>query len=259
MRRVAFLLLVSLIYAALALPIIIVIGASFTAGGFLRFPPDGLSLRWWHVMLDDPAMLTGFVVTARVALLTVLVCVPVGALAALQIRRAGGAGGWLALAFAAPLNVPLVLTGFALLAWMTRLGLLNEAGLVLGHIVVCLPYVTRTVLSSLALTDPAVARAAAIHGATPARVLLHAVLPALRPGLVSGGLFALLASVNNIIISVFLAQPGASPLPVVIFSRMENLAEPSVAAASATVVLLTALLCLVLEWRYALFRSLAGR
>ncbi|WP_164107717.1 ABC transporter permease, partial [Serratia marcescens] len=81
--------------------------------------------------------------------------------------------------------------------------------------------------------DPALPRSAAIHGAAPWQVIWHVTLPLLRPGLISGGLFAFLASINNIVVSAFLAQPGENPLPVVIFSRMENLAEPSAAAASA--------------------------
>lgn len=248
------------LYAMLALPILIVSGASFTGGGYLQFPPDGLSLRWWRVMIEDPDMWTGFKVSARVAALTVAMAVPVGALAAIWLGRMGpGRRNLLTALLSAPLSVPLVLTGFALLVFFTQLGLLNETGLVIGHTVVAVPYVLRSALASLSLSDPSLPRAAAIHGARPWQVIWHVMLPLMRPGLVSGALFAFLASVNNIVISVFIAQPGLSPLPVIIFSRMENLAEPSVAAASTTVIVLTALLCLVLEKRYSLFRSLAGR
>lgn len=248
------------IYAALLLPVLIVAGASFTGGGYLRFPPDGLSLRWWRVMIEDPDMTTGFLVSARIAFLTVLLSVPIGAFAAIQLSRLSPR--WrnaLATVFTAPLSVPLILTGFSLLVFFTQVGLLNEFGLVIGHTVVAVPYVLRSALASMSLADHSLPRAAAIHGARPWQVIRHVILPMMRPGLVSGGMFAFLASVNNIVISVFIAQPGDSPLPVVIFSRMENLAEPSVAAASTAVIVLTAILCLLLERRYALFRSLAGR
>lgn len=249
-----------ILYIALALPIVIVVGASFTGGGYLQFPPDGLSLRWWRVMLEEPDMMNGFVVSARIAVMTVLLSVPIGALAAIWLgRMSSGRRNLLAALLSAPLSVPLVLTGFALLVFFTQLGLLNEVGLVVGHTVVAVPYVLRSALASLSLSDASLPRAASIHGARPWQVIWHVMLPMMRPGLVSGGLFAFLASVNNIVISVFIAQPGMSPLPVIIFSRMENLAEPSVAAASTTVIVLTALLCLLLERRYSLFRSLAGR
>ncbi|MBN9436586.1 ABC transporter permease subunit [Bosea sp. (in: a-proteobacteria)] len=249
-----------LVYAALTLPILMVIGASLTAGAYLSFPPQGLSLRWWNVMIQDPDMVNGFVVTARVAVLAVLISVPSGALAAIFLSRQPPVRrNLLAAIFTSPLSVPLVLTGFSFLVFFTQLGLLNEVGLVIGHTVIAVPYVLRSALASLSLNDTSLPRAAAIHGAKPWQVIWHVTIPMMKAGLISGGLFAFLASVNNIVVSVFVSQPGDNPLPVVIFSRMENLAEPSVAAASAAVIIATAVICLVMEKRYALFRSLAGR
>lgn len=247
-------------YAALILPVVFVIGASFTAAGYLSFPPPGLSLRWWQVMINDGEMMTGFWISAKIALLTVLVSVPVGAMAAIFLSQLSyRKRNILTTIFASPLSVPMVLTGFSLLVMLTQMGLLNQVGLVIGHTVISVPYVMRSALASMSLSDPSLPRAAAIHGAKPWQVIWYVIVPTLRPGLVSGGLFAFLASVNNVVISVFISQPGISPLPVVIFSRMENLAEPSVAAASTAVIMLTALCCLFLESRYQLFRSLAGR
>ena len=249
-----------IVYIALTMPILIVIGSSFTAGGYLSFPPQGLALRWWRVMLNDPDMTNGFVVTARIAVLAVLISVPTGALAAIYLSRCRPAvRNVLAALFTSPLSVPLVLTGFSFLVFFTQVGLLNETGLTIGHAVIAVPYVLRSALVSLSLSDNSLPRAAAIHGARPWQVIWHVSLPMMKAGLISGGLFAFLASVNNIVVSVFVSQPGDNPLPVVIFSRMENLAEPSVAAASSAVIIVTALICLVMEKRYALFRSLAGR
>jgi len=249
-----------LVYALLAFPIILVVGASFTAASYLSFPPEGLSLRWWHVMFSDGQMLTGYIISARVALLTVAISVPVGALAAIFLSQfSNRSRNILTMIFASPLSVPMVLTGFSLLVLFTQIGLLNEQGLVIGHTIISVPYVLRSALASMSLTDASLPRAAAIHGARQWQIVWYVILPMLRPGLVSGGLFAFLASINNVVISVFIAQPGAVPLPVVIFSRMENLAEPSVAAASTLVIAVTAGCCLLLERRYALFKSLAGR
>lgn len=249
-----------LVYGLMLVPIVMVTGASFTAGGYLTFPPQGLSLRWWRAMIEDPDMMAGFLISGRIALWTLVLSVPIGALAAIQLSRSSAK--WrtpLTAILCAPLSVPLVLTGFSLLVFLTQVGLLNETGLVVGHTVVSVPYVLRSALVSTSLADPSLPRSAAIHGASPWRVIRYVTLPSMRPGLISGGLFALLASLNNIVVSAFVAQPGISPLPVVLFSRMENLAEPSVAAASTTVIVLTALVCLILERRYDLFRSLAGR
>jgi len=249
-----------LLYAVILTPIVMVAGASLTSGGYLTFPPQGISLRWWNEMMRDEELFQGLLISLRIAALTLLISIPTGALAAIYLN--GLSTRWrLALVpvFTSPLSVPLVLTGFSMLIFFTRLDLLNEIGLVIGHVVVCLPYVIRSALVSLSLSDPTLPRAAAVHGASPRQVIFKVTMPMMRHGLISGGLFAFLASLNNIVVSIFIAKPGVNPLPVVLFSRMENLAQPSVAAASTMVIVMTALLCLILEWRYDLFRSLSRR
>jgi putative spermidine/putrescine transport system permease protein len=249
-----------IVYAALTLPVLFVVIASFTQASYLSIPPQGYGLRWWNVMINDREMMTGFWISAKIAFLTVLISVPTGAMAAIFLGQlTPRKRALLTTILASPLSVPMVLTGFSLLVMLTQIGLVNTVGLVIGHSVISVPYVIRSTLASMSLSDPSLPRAAAIQGAKPWQVIWYVVLPTLRPGLISGALFAFLTSLNNVVISVFISQPGMSPLPVVIFSRMENLAEPSVAAASTIVIMLTVVCCLILESRYQIFRSLAGR
>ena len=247
------------VYVLLVLPILLVLGASFTSAGFIGFPPVGLSLRWYRALLADGDLVQGIWLSLRIALATVAGSLLIGTMAVLYLAVAGRRGKlWLATFFLSPLSVPLVLTGFSMLVLFTRLGLVNTTGLIVGHVVVTVPYVLRTVMASLSLADPFLPRAAAILGANPWQVFWHVSLPLLRPGMVAGALFAFLASFNNITLSVFISTPGASPLPVVIFSRMENLAEPSAAAAASVVILLTATGVLLLERWFSLFGALLG-
>jgi putative spermidine/putrescine transport system permease protein len=247
------------VYTALLLPIIFVLGASFTAGGYIRFPPDGLSFRWYVAMWNDADMMKGLLISLYIALITTVISLVIGTMAALYLVRLNSRGRQLmASLFLSPLSVPMVLTGFAMLVIFTQLGLVNGTGLVISHVVVTVPYILRTVMASLSLTDPFIPRAAAILGADPWRVFWYVVMPILKPGMLAGGMFTFLASFNNITISVFISSPGASPLPVVIFNRMENLAEPSAAAAATAVILLTAVGILILEQRFSLFKSLLG-
>lgn len=248
-----------LVYIALLLPIVFVLGASLTAGGYIRFPPDGLSFRWYVAMWNDPDMMKGLVISFNIALITTGVSVVIGTMAALYLFRLNARYRQImASLFLSPLSVPMVLTGFAMLVLFTQFGLVNVTGLVISHVVVTVPYMLRTVMTSLSLTDPFVPRAAAILGAGPWRVFWHVTMPILKPGMLAGAMFTFLASFNNITISVFISSPGASPLPVVIFNRMENLAEPSAAAAATAVILLTAVGILVLERHFSLFKSLLG-
>jgi putative spermidine/putrescine transport system permease protein len=251
--------LAHIVYVLLVLPILVVLGASLTAGSYIRFPPDGLSVRWYQAMFHDGDMVHGIWLSMEIALVAVAFALLIGTLAALYLSRLGPRSqNVLASLFLSPLSVPLVLTGFAMLVLFTQFRLVNMLGLIIGHIVVTVPYVLRTVMASLSLTDPFVPQAAAILGARPWQVFWHVILPILRPGLIAGGLFTFLASFNNVTISIFLSVPGASPLPVVIFNRMENLAEPSSAAAASVAIVLTAASVLVLEWRFSMFRSVLG-
>lgn len=254
-----FKFVVCAIYALLLLPIVVLMGASLTAESFIAFPPQGLSWRWYEAFLADGEMVRGMGLSFLIAAATTAIAMVVGVMAALYLSRPETR--WKAVTsslFLSPLSVPMVLTGFATLVVFTQLGLVNGLGLVISHVVVTVPYMMRTVLASTSLSDRSLVRAAAILGAGPWRAFWHVTLPLMRPGIVAGSLFTFLASFNNVTTSVFLSSPGKGPLPVVIFNRMENLAEPSIAAAATVMIVITVVGILILERFVSLFGSLAG-
>lgn len=244
-------------YVIIVVPVVMVVGASFTETRYITFPPKGWTLHWYSVALSDSALVRGVGLSIVVALAAVACSLVLGTLGALYLARARGRlKESIAAFFLAPLNVPAVMTAFALLLAFTQWHLINWFGLVLAHAVLTLPYIVRAVLVSLAGQDPAIARAASILGANPWRVFRHITLPLIRPGVIAGGVFAFLISFNNVPISVFLASPGSAPLPVVLFNRMQWLAEPSVAAAASFVVVTTLVVMLLLERKFSFYKSL---
>lgn len=244
-------------YALIVVPLVMVIGASFTETRYIVFPPRGFTLQWYRAAMADGALMRGLGLSAVVAAAAVALSLILGTSGALYLSRtAGRLKDFLAGFFLAPLNVPAVMTAFALLLAFTQWHLINVFGLVIAHSVLTLPYIVRSVLVSLAGTDPAIERAAAILGASPWRVFRLITLPLIKPGLIAGGTFAFLISFNNVPLSVFLASPGSAPLPVVLFNRMQWLAEPSVAAAATLTVLATLVTMLVLERRFSFYKSL---
>lgn len=246
-----------LTYALIVVPLVMVIGASFTETRYIAFPPQGFTFRWYEAAVADSALMHGLGLSALVACGAVAISVVLGTLGALYLSRtAGRLKEVFAAFFLAPLNVPAVMTAFALLLAFTQWHLINWWGLVVAHAVLTLPYIVRSVLVSLAGQDPAVERAGAILGASPLRVFRHITLPLIRPGIIAGGIFAFLISFNNVPISVFLASPGSAPLPVVLFNRMQWLAEPSVAAAATLTVVTTLAIMLALERRFSFYKSL---
>lgn len=246
-----------IVFAIIVLPVLMVVGSSFTETRYIAFPPSGWTLGWYEKAAADRALVNGLWLSTSVAAASVALALALGTLASLYLNRSAARGrAALSSFFLAPLNVPSVMTAFALLLAFTQWGLINWWGLVFAHVVLTLPYVIRSVLVSLAGQDEAVQRAAAILGASPLRVFWHITLPLIRPGVLAGATFAFLISFNNVPISVFLASPGSAPLPVVLFNRMQWLAEPSVAAAATITVVATIATMLILERKFSFYRSM---
>ena len=246
-------------FAVILIPTVLVVGSSFTTTRYIVFPPKGFSLKWYWAAFSDPQMLKGLELSLSVAVASVLISLVIGTLGALYLARPDARGrGYLSAFFLAPLSVPTVMTAFALLLTFTNWGLISRLGLIVAHVVLTVPYVIRTVLVSLTGLDPSLGRAASILGANRWNTFRLVTLPLIKPGVIAGGVFGFLVSFNNVTISVFIASPGSSTLPVVLFNRMEWLAEPSVAAAASMIVLLTITIMLILDRKFSLFRSLFG-
>lgn len=246
-----------LTYGLIVIPVVMVVGASFTETRYITFPPQGFTFKWYETALADSALVNGLGLSVSIAAASVSLSLVLGTLGALYLARsAGRLKEALGSFFLAPLNVPAVMTAFALLLAFTQWHLINWWGLVIAHAVITLPYIVRSVLVSLAGQDPAIQRAASILGAGPLRVFWYVTLPLIKPGVIAGGTFAFLISFNNVPISVFLASPGSAPLPVVLFNRMQWLAEPSVAAAATITVVTTLLVMLVLERKFSFYKTL---
>jgi len=245
------------VYVLIVVPVVMVVGASFTETRYIVFPPRGFTLGWFEAAIADTALMRGLGLSVTVAAASVAVSLVLGTLGALYLGRSRGRlREALGSFFLAPLNVPSVMTAFALLLAFTQWHLINWAGLVIAHAVLTLPYIVRSVLVSLAGQDEAVQRAGAILGANPLQVFWHVTLPLIKPGVIAGATFAFLISFNNVPISVFLASPGSAPLPVVLFNRMQWLAEPSVAAASTLTVVATLVTMLLLERKFSFYKSM---
>ena len=139
-----------------------------------------------------------------------------------------------------PLVLPSLVYGLAALIFVSALGFSLSIGvLVLSHVAIIVPYVIRTTAASLALLDPHLEEAARSLGANIWRTFVHVVLPNLLPGIATGGAFAFISSFDNLTVSLFLAGPRVETLPIRLFSMIEFDLDPSVAAISTVLVLIT--------------------
>jgi putative spermidine/putrescine transport system permease protein len=248
-----------IVYALLALPMLVMISASFTQTQTIQFPPHGFTLKWYGAVFDDWDMMNGVVLSAKIAAGAALGAAVLGTLGALFLSRTGGGKRELFQSFfLAPLTIPHVLIGLAFLMTFSNIGLISGVGLCIAHVVICTPYMVRSVLSMLMSSDPALPRAAAVLGANPFRTFIHVTLPTVRPAIVSGAVFAFLVSFNNVSISMFVSSPRTATLPVVIFNRIDYVPNPSVVAIAALMILATFVILLVLDKAFSLFRAMFG-
>jgi len=257
LRLAAIRLLVVLLCAAMLAPIAIVVIASFSGDGYLKFPPDSLSLRWYIRFLGDPRWLASLWNSFLVAAMTCLLSTALGFLAAYAMAR--GAFSFRKVITALllmPLIVPHVVTAIAMYFLSARFGLIGfRPWIAVAHSVVALPVVLVILQSALKTVDPNLERAAMIFGCSRMGVFRRVVLPLALPGLISAMLFSFLTSFDELVISLFLAGIRAETLPVRIWNSLLLEVEPTIAAVSS---LLIGVTCLALGVEWALRRAREG-
>jgi len=227
-------LVVVALLAFMTLPTVVVIVASFNPTAILSFPPAGLSLRWYVNALTYPQFQRAAVNSVIVTAASALIALPFGTAAALAlVRHPLRARGLWSSILLSPLVIPGVAAGLGFLILAAELGLLQSRGvLIVAHVALVLPFVIRSVAVSVANLDPALERAAASLGARPRRVFVRVTLPLLRPGLFAGLLFAVIVSVNEFVVSLFISTRVTEILPVAMFTYVVNYTDPTMAALS---------------------------
>jgi ABC-type spermidine/putrescine transport system permease subunit II len=228
-------------------PIVIVVILSFSGAGYLRFPPTSFSLRWFARFLGDPQWRASLWYSVIIAAIACVVATIVGFFAAYAFVRGAFPGKKLLLSvLLLPIIVPTVITSIAMYFLSARWHLVgNLVWIGICHAVIALPVVLLILLSSLQGVDPNLERAALSLGASRARLFLRVVVPLAAPGLISAALFAFLASFDELIISLFLTGIRAQTLPVRIWNSLHLEIEPTIAAVSAFLIGVTALVLLL--------------
>jgi putative spermidine/putrescine transport system permease protein len=245
--------------AVLLLPLVVVVMTSFTTLGYVSFPPEGFTLRWYGEALRKQEFLDSFYLSLGVAAVTAAGATLLGTPVAVATVRHRFPGRDLVTAFfMSPLVLPTVVIGIALLQFYNRIGIgATAASLVLGHVIITTPYAIRLIAASLTGLDPSIERAARNLGAAPPRAFAAVTLPLIAPGIAAGAIFAFVTSFDNVTISVFLATPRMVTLPVRIYNLWDQPIYPWLVAICSLVILWTVLLIAVIE-RAVSVRGLFG-
>jgi putative spermidine/putrescine transport system permease protein len=241
-------------------PIVIVCAVAFTPEGYLSLPTNGLSLRWFKAIADYPEFVRAFRDSLWLAALSSTIAVLFSVPAALAIARYRFAGREAVLAlFMSPLMIPPVVLGIAFLRFFTVIGLGGTfIGLVVSHIVIVMPFAIRLVLAAATGVDRAVEHAAVSLGAGPFTMFRRVTLPLIVPGVASGWVLAFITSFDEVTMTVFIASPSTTTLPVRMFLYIQDNIDPLVTSVSAALIFLTALVMIALDRLYGLDRLLVG-
>jgi putative spermidine/putrescine transport system permease protein len=230
-------------------PLVIVAGVSFTAGDYITFPPQGISLRWYETVIDSPIYLDAALMSLKLAVMVTVSATVLGTAIAIVLHRGNIPGsGIITALFMAPLVLPTIIFALGLLIfWSAYIGRTSMITLWVGHTIVAIPYVIRTALAVLATSDKYLEEAARTLGAGPWKTLFNVILPQAMPGIAAGAFFAFNISFDEAILSLFLRSPDIMTLPIQIYTQLEFSPDPSIAAASTLMIVLTIVLIAVID------------
>lgn len=215
--------------AFLYLPMLVVVFYSFNSGRQALIW-KGFSLHWYQQALTDTSIISATRVSLQVAAIATVVSTLLALLYVLGMDRLSKAGSRLADALlTAPLIVPEVVMGVATLAFIRLIGMTpGLVPLVLAHVSFCVPFAMMTIRARYLTLNPAFFEAASDLGAPHARIVTRIMLPLLMPGIVSGALLAFVTSLDDFMISNFLASAGSTTLPIYLFGLIRKGVSPVV-------------------------------
>ncbi|MCO5168747.1 MAG: ABC transporter permease [Planctomycetes bacterium] len=243
-RRLAHVAPLLALLAALSWPLAYAVWISFTPGDLLEAPdgPGRWSLRWYVTFFSRPEWRAALGTSLAVGLLSAALATLAGGGLAVAVARHRFRGRrLLAAGVLAPLFVPGVVLGMALLPLVRALGLWGTlTSLAAAHALWSMPVVFLVARGALDEVDPDLERAARGLGASPAQVLRRVTLPLVLPALLVGALLAFVVSLNELYMALFLATPATETLPKVIWPNLRYTLTPLVAAASGVSLAVTA-------------------
>jgi putrescine transport system permease protein len=236
-------------FAFLYIPIISLVVFSFNESRLVTVW-GGFSTKWYGALLDNQQIIGAALLSLRIAAISATIAVVLGTLTGMALARFGPFRGRTLLSgmATAPLVMPEVITGLSLLLLFVTLEQLigwpagrGMTTIILAHVTFAMAFVTVVVQSRLAQFDESLEEAAQDLGARPAKVFFLVTLPIIFPALLSGWLLAFTLSLDDLVIASFVAGPGSSTLPMVVFSKVRLGVSPDINALATILIAIVAI------------------
>jgi len=228
-------------------PIAVVLIFSFNSSTIIT-QWEGFSLKWYGEALGDDALkdaaINSLIVSVGAMIFSTLIALMVAlAMHGHLPRRARHATMWL---MTLPLLIPEIVIALATMSFFALAGIhLGIFNVLIAHIVFCIPFAYSPIRARLGTIPPALFEAASDLYANPWNTLRYLTLPLMVPGIVSGAMLAFITSLDDVIITQFVAPPGAATLPVYIFSKVRKAITPEINAISSLLLALSITIVLV--------------
>ena len=232
-------------YAFLYLPIVSVVIYSFNDSRLVTLW-GGFSLRWYRSLLQSEDILAAAWLSLQIAVVSATLATALGTLAGLALNRLGRFRGRTLLTgmVTAPLVMPEIITGISLLFlfisladWIGWPASRGATTIAIAHITFSMAYVAVVVRSRLAGMDESLEEAAMDLGGRPLRVFFDVTMPSIAPAMISGWLLAFTLSLDDVVIASFVSGPGATTLPMLIFSKVRLGVTPDINALATVIIL----------------------
>lgn len=238
-----------LVYFFLLAPLVIIIATSFGPDKSLVFPPKGFSLKWMANIFKIEMFRKSFLISMQLSIIGTVIALILGIPAAYALSRYNFKGkNFLNSIFLSPVIIPGIVLGFSLLRYLVIYSKLPiYTSLLIGHVIIIIPYIIRVISSSLSNFDYSIEEASMSLGANKIKTFFVVVLPNIRSGVIAAFILAFINSFNNVPVSVFLTGPGISTLPIQMLIHVEYNFDPTIAALSVVLMFMTGLLMFAIE------------
>jgi len=198
------------------------------------FPPRGFTLGWYEKFFSEDRWIIPTLFSLRLAFTTTLISLIIGTMASLALVRGMLPGkNIFNMLFIAPIMIPIIVTAIAAYGLYAKLYLIGTTiGMVIAHSLICTPYVVLVMTANLQRFDLSLEMAARNLGANALKAFTYVTLPLIKPGMIAAGVFCFIASLDELILAMFLIGTRRMTLPLMMFGEIQFRINPIVAAAS---------------------------
>ncbi len=242
--------LAAIIMLLLVIPTFIVVPMSFSDSQYLEFPPENWSLRWYEEYFGSKKWMRATVTSLQVGTLTMLVATPLGTMAAYALFVSGHkAARALFVILITPMIVPVILIAIGAFYAYGKMGLNNSiTGLVLAHTALATPLVMIVITAAFRSYDLNQELVARSLGASRLKAFFVITLPQIKFSVITAALLSFLTSFDEVIVSIFVSGGANATLTKHMFSALRDYIDPTIAAISTIMVLISTILLLATQW-----------